>query len=291
MIGQKVTFSELRGRLATPPGSPPPVAPKVVWSSLEPGEAAGYQAAAIVIKHVARGQAVQHAIGGRRYRVGPGQYICIPPHMISEAEIRSGGSTTEGFCLLIPIPPGAVEAAAALEAPVVLPTACSTIGRLLDGHARELLRPSADRAAIATALYREVEQAVPALLAEIHSHLSALDLAKSSTRYHSLAKLNLARTYLHEVTDQPVDLATLARFAGMSRFQLLRQFRDCFGETPASYHRRLRLTLAKAEIEKNQLQCVEAAARYGFADGSSFSHAYRRTFGSAPLRSLSSRAG
>jgi transcriptional regulator GlxA family with amidase domain len=98
--------------------------------------------------------------------------------------------------------------------------------------------------------------------------------------------VNLARAYLHEVTDRAVDLQELARVAGVSRFQLLRNFRDSFGHTPAAYHRQLRLTLAKQAVDECRVDCVTAADRYGFAGGSSFSHAYRRQFGQAPIRTL-----
>jgi transcriptional regulator GlxA family with amidase domain len=96
----------------------------------------------------------------------------------------------------------------------------------------------------------------------------------------------VARGYLHAVTERPVELAELAKAAGISRFQLLRSFRDAFGAPPGAYHRNLRLRLAKQEIDRKALSCSEAAHRFGFADCSSFSHSYRRAFGEAPIRSL-----
>jgi AraC family transcriptional regulator len=71
----------------------------------------------------------------------------------------------------------------------------------------------------------------------------------------------------------------------MSRFQLLRYFRDCFGAPPATYHRQLRLRLAREAVERSGLSWADAAHRFGFSDGSSLSHAFRRTFGEAPVRS------
>jgi AraC-like DNA-binding protein len=116
--------------------------------------------------------------------------------------------------------------------------------------------------------------------------IAGIDAQKPSTRYETMRRLNVARGYLHEVTDRPVELAELAKVSGISRFQLLRNFRDVFGAPPAAYHRNLRLCLAKEQVESRRLTCSQAAHRFGFADCSSFSHAYRRVFGEPPIRSL-----
>lgn len=102
--------------------------------------------------------------------------------------------------------------------------------------------------------------------------------------------MNLARAYLHQVTNRAVPLDELARETAVSPFQLLRTFRDCFGETPASYHRRVRLSLARELAEEKGLSYAFVADRFGFAGGASFSHAYRRTFGKSPVRELGARA-
>ena len=163
-----------------------------------------------------------------------------------------------------------------------LATACSPTGRLLDRHARRLDRPTVDRAGEGLALYGAIARALPELLAETHAQLDALDLARPATRYDTLCRLNHARGLLHDIDDQAVPLAALARDCGMSRSQLLRRFQACFGATPASYHRRLRLERAAPELAAGRLSCSAAAQRFGFAAGSSFSHAFRRTFGRAP---------
>lgn len=121
---------------------------------------------------------------------------------------------------------------------------------------------------------------------DVARELDSLGHLKKSTRYENLRRLGVARGYLHDVTDRPVELAELATVAGISRFQLLRHFRDCYGAPPGAYHRHLRLQLAKQAVDDGHLSCAQAAHRFGFADSSSFSHAYRRAFGRAPVRSI-----
>jgi AraC-like DNA-binding protein len=169
--------------------------------------------------------------------------------------------------------------------PLIFSAECSPLGRLLRARHKAMVRPAADRPALAGALLGAVEAQLEPLMAETLQALDALPALKRSTRYESLRRLNLARGYLHAVTDRAVDLPELAVHAGMSRFQLLRYFRDCFGAPPASYHRQLRLRLAREAVERGGLSWSDAAHRFGFSDGSSLSHAFRRTFGQAPVRS------
>ena len=84
-------------------------------------------------------------------------------------------------------------------------------------------------------------------------------------------------------------LGELAAAVGASPFRLLTAFQKCFGDTPASYHRKLRLTLALDEAKRRGQPISTIADEFGFAGASSFSHAYRRSFGHSPLWRKSAR--
>jgi AraC family transcriptional regulator len=96
-------------------------------------------------------------------------------------------------------------------------------------------------------------------------------------------RAHLAQAYLHSVIERAVDLAEVAAAVGYSQFQLLRAFQHCFGERPASYHRKLRLNLALDEARRRRVPLGSVCDEFGFAGASSFSHAYRRAFGHAPV--------
>jgi len=197
---------------------------------------------------------------------------------------RSDSSHALGLCVSLPgarRPPGRSE----LDLPMIFPAGCSSLGQLLGNTVRRMAR-SPKRAQIAEGLLQQVGPDLEPLLEETARIVDGIDALKPATRYATLRRLNVARGYLHDVTDRPVELSELAKVAGISRFQLLRSFRDAFGAPPAAYHRTLRLRLARNDIERSRLSCTEAALRYGFADGSSFSHAFRRAFGEPPIRSL-----
>lgn len=214
----------------------------------------------------------------------------MPEGVPSEVEIcRTDAASMIGACVFLSSSVATSDEGPALEEPLVFAAQCSRLGMLLG---REVARfrgsTTLNSSVRAAELLRLVGNEIEGLLEDTSRDLASLNSMKVGTRYEGLRRLNLVRAYLHAVTDRAVDLGELARVAGLSRFQLLRDFRSCFGVPPITYHRRLRLQLASDEISRGQLSCYQAAERYGFADSSSLSRAHRRMFGTAPVRSLRS---
>jgi AraC-like DNA-binding protein len=277
-------YAEWRGKLHSPAAGFSRPEGKVVLSDVTHGGHVGTRLHGTGIKYVAHGTE-HYTIGGRHYAVRAGQFLCMSQSLEHDGEVRRGGDRALGICMFVPA--GGVAAAGAdlFEVPLIFSAECSALGRLLRVRHKAMVQPAADRPALASNLLGAVETQLEPLMAETLSALDALPALKKATRYDSLKRLNVARGYLHDVTDRAVDLPELAAHAGMSRFQLLRYFRDCFGAPPATYHRQLRLSLAREAVERTGLSWADAAHRFGFSDGSSLSHAFRRTFGQAPVRS------
>jgi AraC-like DNA-binding protein len=257
---------------------------KVVLSDVTHGSHAGTRMHGTGIKYVAHGTE-HYTIGGRNYAVHAGQFLCMSQSLEYHGEVKRGGERALGICMFVPADNVGGQGSDLFEVPLVFSADCSALGRLLRVRHKAMVQPAADRPALAGNLLAAVEAQLEPLMVETLSALDALPGLKKATRYESLRRLNRARGYLHDVTDRAVDLPELATYAGMSRFQLLRYFRDCFGAPPATYHRQLRLRLAREAVERSGLSWADAAHRFGFSDGSSLSHAFRRTFGEAPVRS------
>lgn len=277
-------YAELSGYLQGVGGRSMRPAGKVVLSNVTHGEHEGTRAHGTGIKYVAQGTE-RYTIGGRHYAVQAGQFLCMSQSLEHHGEVRRGGDAALGICMFVPADGPVAAASDLFETPLIFSAECSPLGRLLRSRHRAMLHPAADRPALAEGLLGAVEAQLEPLIAETLCALDALPSLKLATRYESLRRLHLARGYLHDVTDRAVDLPELAAQAGMSRFQLLRYFRDCFGAPPGTYHRRLRLQLAREAVERGGSSWREAAHQFGFSDGSSLSHAFRRTFGEAPVRS------
>ena len=258
---------------------------RVVLSNLSRGSGESNAQPCAGLKYVATGVEV-YRYGGKVYSVSAGQFLYVPELHPGDVEIgRSDSPSALGLCVYLP-ETDRPEGRNSVDAPMIFPAACSELGRLLSETASQMLRSGPRRAQIAESMLQKVAQHFDPLMEETTRIMDGIAAMKPSTRYEALRRLNIARSYLHAVTDRSVELAELAKVAGISRFQLLRSFRDAFGAPPAAYHRNLRLKLAKHEIDLKLLSCSEAAHRFGFADCSSFSHAYRRAFGEAPIRTL-----
>ncbi|MDE3132633.1 MAG: AraC family transcriptional regulator [Acidobacteriota bacterium] len=92
-----------------------------------------------------------------------------------------------------------------------------------------------------------------------------------------------ARLYLRERWDQPVPLAELSAVAGLTRFELVRRFRERTGLTPHAFQTNLRIERARALLRAGGA-IAEVAATCGFADQPHLTRTFRRAVGVTPGR-------
>ena len=97
----------------------------------------------------------------------------------------------------------------------------------------------------------------------------------------SKAALRRARSYLLERYDQSVRLDELSRFAGLSRFHLLRAFRQEFGSPPHAFQVAVRIERARALLRRGAT-ALEAGLAVGFADQSHFSRHFKSVYRVTP---------
>ena len=89
------------------------------------------------------------------------------------------------------------------------------------------------------------------------------------------------RECLHE-EGSSIDLETLARKVGLSRFQALRAFKRRYGLPPHAYQLAVRLGQARQLLSEGSAP-VDVALRCGFGDQSHFNRHFKRTYGLTPL--------
>lgn len=117
---------------------------------------------------------------------------------------------------------------------------------------------------------------VKALMLELLSQLCA------SPQTGSNRELLPAVRYLQEHLERPVPVEELATLCHMSLSTFARRFRAAMGETPAAYHRHLRLKKGR-ELLTSGLYTVENTAQtLGFYDTAHFCHAYAAYFHASP---------
>lgn len=96
-------------------------------------------------------------------------------------------------------------------------------------------------------------------------------------------KLERARECLHDGDEGWVDLETLAREAGVSRFHLLRSFKERYGMPPHAYQVGVRIARAQ-HLLRRRVPPAQVAAECGFTDQSHFTRHFKQILGVTPAR-------
>ncbi|MER8408184.1 AraC family transcriptional regulator [Mesorhizobium sp. M0145] len=97
----------------------------------------------------------------------------------------------------------------------------------------------------------------------------------------SQRRFSLYRDLVESELGSQLDLKRLAGAAGVTRFQVIRDFNKAIGLTPAAYIRDRRLRRASALIEQG-FGLADAAIAAGFADQSHLSRTFRAMHGMTP---------
>ncbi|MBD5772432.1 AraC family transcriptional regulator [Marinomonas colpomeniae] len=91
------------------------------------------------------------------------------------------------------------------------------------------------------------------------------------------------RDYLHAHVSEEVSLDELSQVAQISKYHLLRRFRDYFGMTPHQYWQNYRINRAKEALELG-MSLADVAFTFGFSDLSYFNRRFKPVFGLTPYQ-------
>ena len=95
--------------------------------------------------------------------------------------------------------------------------------------------------------------------------------------------LTRARQFLDTETTRVIRSSELEEVAGLTRYDLARQFRSAFGTSPYRYSLMRRLDGARALLRQNQ-SLADVALGVGFADQAHLSRMFKYAFGITPAR-------
>lgn len=112
----------------------------------------------------------------------------------------------------------------------------------------------------------------------LHRHAGTAMAALPS---HHRVGLGIARQLIEDGFEVAPSLDDLARAAGLSKFEFVRQFRKEFGLPPHAYLRLVRVRRAREQISAGSALAVCAMA-CGFADQAHMTRAFRRVLGITP---------
>lgn len=94
-------------------------------------------------------------------------------------------------------------------------------------------------------------------------------------------KIRRSISYILEHFDESITVEDLARISYMSVSTLEKNFRLCFGETPAEYMNRIRMEYAKTLLQGG-FGVSEVAQRVGFSNRNYFTNVFKKYTGTTP---------
>ncbi len=116
---------------------------------------------------------------------------------------------------------------------------------------------------------------------KINEQINRLSATRQSTREELYRRLSLAHHYILENFTTDIQLDQLAREAMLSKYHLLRAYKEVYGMTPYRHVLYLRLEKAKVLLQKNY-SMEEIASALGFCDRRSFTKTFRKMYEVAP---------
>ncbi|MFC1774497.1 AraC family transcriptional regulator, partial [Pseudomonadota bacterium] len=87
---------------------------------------------------------------------------------------------------------------------------------------------------------------------------------------------------IHREPEKDWTVASLAKAVGMSRSGFSARFTNLVGESAKRYLTRLRMQLARVQLQESSDSLALLADRFGYQSEAAFSRAFKREFGVAP---------
>lgn len=219
---------------------------------------------------------------GTRFNVRKGQFLLVPPGQQYEIDIEE---QTTGCCfyyqqahfdqlfseLISDDLEGATQSDSILFSPICLPASSTRIGKLISAIANYELEVDSDF------LTCELVHSV----AELSKHYQKLAHKKLSSKRELISRLELARAYILDNLNAPLNLKSLEAECNLSKFHMVRAFTLAYGEPPLRYHQNARLDLAKQRVSSGE-PISDICFDLAFSSLSSFSRAYQRRHSCPP---------
>ena len=109
-----------------------------------------------------------------------------------------------------------------------------------------------------------------------------LNQKDSVEKIHTFSQAERIRNYVVENLHEDLTIETLSRETGTSKRSIQRNFKHHFGITVSDFIRKQRLEKARQAIERQGMTIAQAAFLAGYNSQSSFTSAFKQTYGSTP---------
>lgn len=122
----------------------------------------------------------------------------------------------------------------------------------------------------------------PLLVHQILYDLYLLLLHKKIVPSKDLSGVQKAKQYIEAHAGGKLPIESVADHAGVSVRYLQKQFKAEYGLSPKSYHLMVQMDHAYKALSEYRLKVSEVAAQLGYSDAYTFSHQFKKHWGTAP---------
>ncbi|MCB0551271.1 MAG: helix-turn-helix domain-containing protein [Phaeodactylibacter sp.] len=235
-------------------------------------------------------------IDGQRHTIKPGRFLVVNRHRSFDCYLKSD-TPVEAFCIYLS--DSIIQDTAALlcrdqeellDVPFqVAERSPSFLEKVYHVRENELgaflaaIRPllASGQPLDFESLYYTLAEKLLRSQQEIERQLKGIAAKRRSTREELYRRLSIARQYILENFHKEIDLDALSREAALSKYHLLRTYKEAFGTTPYRQVLDLRLESSKTLLSEGHT-LEEIAYRLGFSDRRSYTKAFKKAFGMAP---------
>lgn len=112
-----------------------------------------------------------------------------------------------------------------------------------------------------------------------HTKGAHSDVWRSVASYSDHPSLRKAMDYIHDDFSKELDLDTLSRVSGISKYYLIRLFREYVGLTPSHYIADYRLRQAELLLRNSSFEVTEIAFEVGFGSLGTFERLFKKKYG------------
>ena len=240
-----------------------------------------------------------YLIGNECYTVGPGNYLIVNKHQQFNCYLKSE-EAVEAFCIYLKsdiVREVYANKLATLETCLEAPHLThyqhlnfheriynlqeNCLGDFLQNFIRIYKEKGDFEMLNSEGFYYQLAEKLLDSHFEIEDQIRQLPSAKLSTRKELYARLSHVRNYIFDNYYKPIQLEDLSKVALISKFHLLRTYRQVFGITPYQQILSLRLEKAK-QLMRKESSVEEIAYQLGFSDRRSFTKAFKKRFQKSP---------
>lgn len=225
-----------------------------------------------------------YTVEGQRYLLQPGDTVIVGSRSVHCPEIESG-CTYERIIVYISPEYLQKESSPDCDLMEVFSGKWGHVLRPGESGSRKLFSQAAElEQELSTGGYgREILSgtALLRLLVQIGKYQRREDTPKTQPVNPENPRVQAMMRYLDENLSEDVDIDVLAETFYISKYHMMRQFRQETGLTIYNYLTQRRLLHARELIEKG-IRATEACYRSGFRSYSSFTRAYGKHFGTTP---------